>query len=100
MLRGEEQLDRLMSEYREAIEVPEPTAEFMPRLWAKIEARRPFPAMWSWATGSLVAASLLIGVYLGVAAAERRHDQVVGSSYVETLAAADNQPLLASGDWR
>jgi hypothetical protein len=40
MPNGQDKLDRLWAEYREACPDPEPSAGFMPGLWQRIEARR------------------------------------------------------------
>jgi len=37
---GDARLDALFAEYREAVPDPEASADFTPKLWAKIEARR------------------------------------------------------------
>src|SRR5437588_11550310 len=42
MDRLEKDFEALMARYRLAVDEPEPTANFMPRLWQRIEARRTF----------------------------------------------------------
>ena len=37
---NEAKLDALFAEYRGAVQEPEPSRDFMPGLWQKIEARR------------------------------------------------------------
>ncbi|MDX2154526.1 MAG: hypothetical protein SFV54_27540 [Bryobacteraceae bacterium] len=64
----ERNLDGLFAAYREATPDPEPSPEFMPGLWQKIEARRSPTVYWRrWAnvfvTGAL-AASVLLSVAL------------------------------------
>jgi len=39
---NENELDRIFTDYRAALPDPEPSAQFMPRLWEAIEARRTF----------------------------------------------------------
>jgi hypothetical protein len=39
---NENELDRIFAGYREAMPDPEPSAQFMPRLWEAIETRRAF----------------------------------------------------------
>lgn len=41
-------LDEWFSAYRDACPEPEPSADFMPRLWARIEGRREFQAAAAW----------------------------------------------------
>ena len=42
MDRLDQELNSLFAEYRDAVPDPEPSADFMPRLWGKIEAKRSF----------------------------------------------------------
>jgi hypothetical protein len=44
----EARLDECFSAYRDACPEPEPSADFMPRLWARIEGRREFQAAAAW----------------------------------------------------
>jgi hypothetical protein len=64
-------LDEWFSAYRDACPEPEPSAGFMPRLWARIEGRREFQAAAAWrrwteAFLSLAAAASLLIVLLQV----------------------------------
>ncbi len=56
----DQELDRLLAAYREACEAPEPSAEFMPRLWARIEASEQgwTERLWKWANGLAAAAAV------------------------------------------
>jgi hypothetical protein len=61
-------LDRLLHAYRQAAEYGEPSANFMPELWARIESRRSTSVGFErlariFATGAL-AVTLLTGVYM------------------------------------
>ena len=44
----EARLDELLTAYRGAFDEPEPKADFMPRLWARIEARRESQVVFAW----------------------------------------------------
>ena len=72
--RGEldARLDEWFAAYREACPEPEPSAGFMPRLWARIEGRREYQAAAAWrrwteAFLSLAAAACLAIMLLQVA---------------------------------
>jgi len=62
-------LDEWFSAYRDACPQPEPSADFMPRLWARIENRQQFQTVVAWrrwaeAFLSLAAAASLLIVLL------------------------------------
>jgi hypothetical protein len=64
----EKTLDRLLHAYRQASEYGEPSQNFMPELWARIESRRSTSLAFErlariFATGAL-ALTLLTGVYM------------------------------------
>jgi hypothetical protein len=82
-----QQLDRLMVRYRAACPTPEPSANFMPGVWAKIEARRG----WLWhariyarriALAAAAASALIVGVRMGTTL---KHDALISKSYVDVL---------------
>jgi hypothetical protein len=62
----EQELDTLFSRYRDACVVPEPSPQFMPQLWQRIEGRQTFQLdLRRWAQGFVTlaaAASLAIAV--------------------------------------
>lgn len=67
----EARLDGLFAAYREACPDPEPSAGFMPRLWARIEGRRQMQEVFAWrrwaeAFLSLAAVTCLLIVVLQV----------------------------------
>lgn len=83
------ELTALFAEYRAAIPDPEPGANFGPRLWQKIEARRNYTFSLRRFTQGIVtaaaAASLLMGVSLVV---QRTHTvSFYNTTYLEALAA-------------
>ncbi len=84
----DQELSRLLEAYRDCCEAPEPGADFMPRLWARIEATQSWTErLWKWANGLAVAAAaasvLLVALQLGSGS---KADFYAGT-YVETLMA-------------
>jgi L-amino acid N-acyltransferase YncA len=59
-------LDRLLRAYRQACPDPEAGANFMPQLWAKIEARENSTNWFSRMARTLVTAALAASVILGL----------------------------------
>ena len=57
MISDESGLDQLFGRYRQSCPDVEPSANFMPALWAKIEARRSFPFTFRKLGRSLMTAS-------------------------------------------
>ncbi len=96
-------LDALWSEYRSAFPDPDASANFMPNLWQKIEARRlettsVFRRMAQACVMATVALTLVI-VVLPIPRIER--EPVYTATYVDVLDAAhpmDAAQLLDSGD--
>ncbi len=93
MHRGTEQeLDRLLARYRDAIPELEPSAEFLSQVWRRIEDSRPtsWTAIVHWAP-RVAAAGALAAVLLAASAwipdQQRRQQAVLESSYVEALTA-------------
>ena len=67
----ETRLDGLLAAYRDACPEPEPSPDFMPRLWARIEGRRQTQEVFAWrrwaqAFLSLAAVTCLLIVVLQV----------------------------------
>ena len=94
---GEQGLDRLFQAYREACPDPEPSVNFMPELWARIEARRTVSfflgRLASGFVTAAVALTLAMAVYLYF---PRTTTAFYSESYVESLAAhsGDGADLL------
>src|SRR5262245_36278777 len=103
MDRMNDKLDALWAEYREACPDPEPSANFMPRLWERIEARRVATAslFLRW-TEVCIMATLALTLMIGSFLIPRyQRAPVYGSTYVDVLAAehsADYTSVLADGD--
>jgi hypothetical protein len=88
----DESLDQLFRAYREACPAPEPRADFMPRLWQRIEARRTFTFSFRRMANALVtaamAASVALGVYMALPHGAPSNASYY-ASYVEALADAN-----------
>lgn len=82
-------LDALFQAYREACPDSEPSANFMPQLWGRIEARRRYSTFFGRLAGGFVTAavvaSLAMAFYL---ATPRRSSAFYSESYIEALASA------------
>ena len=87
----EEKLDWLWKAYRAACPAPEPTANFMPEIWSKIEARRGpswLAPLRVWATRVAAAAGVaaaLLAASVGIWQQPSSTD-VLEVGYVDTLA--------------
>jgi hypothetical protein len=83
-------LDALLRAYREACPTPEPSANFMPDLWQRIESRQSFTfslqRMASAFVTAALALSLALGVYMSI---PRSNPASYSQSYLEALADAN-----------
>jgi len=90
-MRGndDQRLDALLGAYRAACNGPEPSANFMPELWARIESRQSFTfsfrRMANAFTTAAVALSVVLGVYMAI---PRSNPSLYNETYVEVLADA------------
>ena len=93
----EERLDALFRAYRDACGTPEPSANFMPDLWARIESRQRFTFSFRRMANALstaaMAASLALGIYMAI---PRSNPTFVSQTYVEAL--ADNPAADSAAD--
>src|SRR5580700_6406564 len=81
-------LDDLYHAYRNACPDPEPSVNFMPAMWAKIEAREASSTVFNRVAKALVTAALGASVVMALLSAS--YDQPVSSSegsYVQALVA-------------
>ena len=86
---GDEKLDALFGAYRAACGGPEPSANFMPNLWARIDSRQSFTFSFrrmanAFATAT-VALSIVLGIYMAI---PNSNQSITSQSYVEALAEA------------
>ena len=82
----ETRLDTLFAAYRDACPDPEPSANFMPQLWQKIEAREQTSTIFGRLARNLVTAALALSVVLGLAFSLLSMAALPSESYVEVLA--------------
>jgi hypothetical protein len=85
-LRGEpsEAFDRLLAAYRDACPDPEPTAEFMPGLWRKIEARQTFAFTVRRLARAIITAAAIASLAMGFYVSH--FEPRVSPTYLEQLA--------------
>jgi hypothetical protein len=92
-------LDALFQAYKESCPAPEPSANFMPQIWRRIEERqRSIFFMGRWARALATAAAVLSLGIAGYLYVPRSSNSVVSmESYVEALSSAhasDNMDLV------
>ena len=91
-MRGhdDERLDALLRAYREACPTPEPSANFMPELWQRIESRQSFAFSFQRMANAFVTAALALSIALGVyMSIPRPNPSSYSQSYLEALADAN-----------
>jgi hypothetical protein len=90
--------EALMARYRQAVDGPEPTANFMPRLWQKIEARRTFTFRFRRVTQVFVgSAAVLCLLIAGVSTvAPSKPGPQLHGTYLDALAEAHPAESLAA----
>jgi hypothetical protein len=102
MDRMDDKLDALFAEYRMASPDPEPSADFMPSMWKRIEARRnqTVSVFRHWAQ-VCVLATVALTVLIGAVLIPRFQESASpSSSYLEALSAehsADYIHMLSGG---
>jgi len=93
MDRMEDRLNALFAEYREACPDPEPSVQFMPQLWQRIEANRNATvSLWlrRWAEVWLVTA-VTLAIVMGAFLIPRfQNTPAYQATYIDVLAAADS----------
>jgi len=91
-MRGsnEEQLDALFRAFAGACPDRDPSANFMPNLWQRIEARQTYAFSFRRMANALVTAAVAFSIALGVYMAIPHTKTVAGTqSYIEALAEAN-----------
>jgi hypothetical protein len=93
-----QELDGMFEQYRRAVPDPDASANFMPELWSKIEARQSFLLRVKKLTQIFVAGAaaicLLLGIALQVPVSTETH--AVGGNYVDVLANANPTENLSA----
>jgi len=82
----ETRLDALFAAYRAACPDLEPSANFMPQLWKKIEARERMSTVFGRLARNLVTAALALSGILALAVSLSHTTALPSDSYVEVLA--------------
>ena len=104
MDRMEDKLDSLWAEYRQACPDPEPSANFIPQVWQRIEAqRRATSSLRHWAEACVMAALTLILLIAAFLIPRYQRQPVYQSTYADVLAEADSPDytlVLTEGDTR
>jgi len=92
---SEAELDQLFLAYREACPDPEPSVNFMPEMWAKIEAREVSSTIFNRMAKALVTAALGASVVMGLLSASYSQQSIPLSdgSYLQALTADHVQDL-------
>jgi hypothetical protein len=96
---AEVQLDNLFHAYRDACPDPEPSVNFMPHMWAKIEAREASSTVFNRVAKGLVTAALGASVLMGLLSASYTSQSAAASTdgtYIQALAVdhvSDLEPL-------
>ena len=86
--QAESRLDQLFLAYREACPEPEPSVNFTPELWARIEAREVSTNLFGRMAKALVTAALAATVILGLMVSTFNHgESQFNGTYVEALKA-------------
>ena len=90
-MRGNDdaRLDALLRAYRDACPTPEPSANFMPNLWQRIESRQSFTFSFQRMANAFVTAAVALSIALGVYMSIPRSNSSYSQSYLEALADAD-----------
>lgn len=98
MNRSERDLDFLFKAYGECVEVPEASADFLPRLWQQIDARRGEFAPWGQLTRLFVSTAAALCLLLGAmtVVSPRRPPVNANVHYVDVLAEAHPTENLAA----
>ena len=102
MQHQSDKLDALFSEYRAMSPDPEPSADFMPAMWKRIEARRvaTVSVFRHWAQACVMATVALTVLIGAVLIPKFEQTPASNSSYIEALAAehsADYIQMVAGG---
>ena len=90
-MRGneEERLDALLTAFKGACPDRDPSTNFMPELWARIEARRTYTFSFRRMANALATAAVALSIALGVYMAIPRTPAINSQSYIEALAEAN-----------
>lgn len=85
--KGDVRLDQMFRAYREACGDPDASANFIPDMWAKIEAREVSTNWFGRVANMLVAAALTASVILGMISSMKQPDAFFNATVVDALRA-------------
>jgi hypothetical protein len=85
-------LQALFASYRAELPDPEPSANFMPAVWAKIEPQRSLTYSFRRIAKALVTAAVGACLLMSAFMATVNHGQPVNSAYVDVLDSNDDSP--------
>ena len=92
-----QELDSLFAAYHKAISDPAPSADFMPRLWGKIEAKRSFVYRLKKMSQLAVATALAVcALSVILISPLSNRDTLPSGTYVDMLAEAHGDETLAA----
>ena len=91
-MRGndDEKLDALFRAYRDACPAPEPSANFMPKLWHGSNRARRFTFSFRRMANALVTAAVALSIALGVYMSMPESEPNYSQTYIEALAEANS----------
>ena len=88
-------LDELFRAYRRACPEPDPGANFMPEMWAKIEARQLSTNLFGRMAKALVTVALAASVILGIMVSSVSQSSLsYNGTYLEALSATDQSTSM------
>lgn len=96
MDRFNEELTALLAHYRNSLPDPEASAEFMPRLWSKIEARRSFTFRIKRLTQVFVAGAFAMCLAMSCVLILPTNQRQEAGTYLDVLADAQPSESLAA----
>lgn len=84
---NDDELSRLLAAYRDACPAPEAKADFMPRLWERIDGSQNWTRqLWKWANGMMAAAAAASLFFVMLQLLPKHSLEFYGATYLETLA--------------
>ena len=87
---GDDQLDALFRAYKDVCPSPDPSVNFMPELWQRIESRQSFAFSFKRMANALVTTALALSIALGVYMSVHSSNPNYSESYLEALAEANS----------
>lgn len=92
------ELKELFAAYKESLPDPEPSAQFMPGLWQRIEARQTPVVFLRRLTEAFVTAAVVTVLVVSFLIPRWQSSPIFSGSYVDALASTPSDDMLASAD--